>query len=510
MANIHELTLGDVARENARRFRKRTAFIGEDGRQVTYEELDVRVTKAANSLRAAGLGPGSRILWLGVNSSDIFELLLASSKIGACLCVGNWRNAVDELTYVLDDFSPSLVVWQDADIGEKVAKARAATSSEPVWVRHDNGEYEQFISTGSADDDEMAVSSSAPCAAIYTAAFEGEPRAALLSSDNLMAMATTTILVREITSDDRCLVTAPAFHVMYLAEALPIFLVGGMNVFVRRIDASEIVRLVEQHRCTRAYLVTMTRDQIVEHVREVGGDLSSLLSSGTEDWEALVAPDPTPFGRFGGVYGQTEVSGIACYAAYGYPSDGVSGRPGPYAAIRIWDDEDRELPVGAVGEIVVKGPMVMAGYHGRDDENARMRETGWRRTNDLGRREEDGSISFVAPKTRIVKSGVENIYPVEVERCIVSLPGVADCAIIGVPDAAFIQSVRAIVVLEEGAQVTADAVIQHCVDNMASYKKPRSVEFVPDLPRAGGAVDYDELDRRFGGGNYPGGKTRTT
>ncbi|MEY2448833.1 MAG: hypothetical protein QOH79_2309, partial [Acidimicrobiaceae bacterium] len=137
MANIHELTLGDVARENARRFRKRTAFIGEDGRQVTYEELDVRVTKAANSLRAAGLGPGSRILWLGVNSSDIFELLLASSKIGACLCVGNWRNAVDELTYVLDDFSPSLVVWQDADIGEKVAKARAATSSEPVWVRHD-------------------------------------------------------------------------------------------------------------------------------------------------------------------------------------------------------------------------------------------------------------------------------------------------------------------------------------------------------------------------------------
>lgn len=510
MASIHELTLGDVVRENARRFRTRPALISEDGRQLNYQELDLRVTKLANSLRAAGLGPGSRLLWLCLNSSDIFELLLASSKIGACLCVGNWRNAVDELTFVLDDFSPSLVVWQNAEIGEKVAKARATTSAEAVWVQHDNGEYQRLVDTGSPDDDEIDVSSAAPCVAIYTAAFEGQPRAALLSSDNLMAMATTTMLVRHISSEDRCLVTAPAFHVMYVAEALPIFLVGGLNVFVRRIDAAEIVRLVEQHRCTRAYLVTLTREQIIEHVRESGGDLSSLMSSGTKEWEALVSPDLTPFGRFGGVYGQTEVSGMACYAAYGPSSDGVSGRPGPYAAMRIWDDDDVELPVGAVGEIVVKGPMVMAGYHGRDAENTRMHETGWRRTNDLGRREEDGSISFVAPKTRIVKSGVENIYPVEVERCIASLAGVAECAIIGVPDPDFIQTVKAIVVLEEGAQVGADAIIQHCVDNMASYKKPRVVELVADLPKVNGAVDYDELDRRFGGGNYPGGKTRTT
>ena len=128
----------------------------------------------------------------------------------------------------------------------------------------------------------------------------------------------------------------------------------------------------------------------------------------------------------------------------------------------------------------------------------------------MGRREPDGSLSFVGPKGRLIKSAAENIYPAEVEACIRSHPAVADCAIIGIPDDTWVQSVKAIVVLAPDAAATADDIVEHCRSRIASYKKPRFVEFADALPRAGFLVDYDVLDARYGGGNYPGGTTRST
>jgi acyl-CoA synthetase (AMP-forming)/AMP-acid ligase II len=121
----------------------------------------------------------------------------------------------------------------------------------------------------------------------------------------------------------------------------------------------------------------------------------------------------------------------------------------------------------------------------------------------------DGTITFIGPATRMIKSAAENIYPAEVERAVAKHPSVAECAVIGVPDPQWTQSVKAIVVLEGGAGTTADEVIEHCRAHIASYKKPRSVEFVEKLPRQGFAVDYDALDAQFGGGGYPGGRNRS-
>jgi long-chain acyl-CoA synthetase len=129
---------------------------------------------------------------------------------------------------------------------------------------------------------------------------------------------------------------------------------------------------------------------------------------------------------------------------------------------------------------------------------------GWHHTNDLGRREADGSISFVGPKTRLIKSAAENIYPAEVEGCLQRHPAVQEAAVIGVPDAKWDQSVKAIVVLKEGEWVSDEDLIEFCRSEIASYKKPRSVEFVDELPRDGWIVDYDVLDESFGGGGYPG------
>ena len=241
-----------------------------------------------------------------------------------------------------------------------------------------------------------------------------------------------------------------------------------------------------------------------------GYDLSSLRTPrGSSAWDAVTSPDPSAWAARPGGYGQTELVGMATYTCLAVDAEGTHGRPSPLVQIRIVDDEDREVPPGEVGELVARGPTVMCGYWNRPEENARRHRNGWHHTRDLGRREADGSITFIGPKTRLIKSAAENVYPAEVERCVASHPGVAECAVIGVPDPIWVQSVKAIVVAHDETAVSADDIIEHCRSRIAGYKKPRTVEFVDELPRSGFAVDYETLDERFGGGNYPGGRTRS-
>ena len=159
--------------------------------------------------------------------------------------------------------------------------------------------------------------------------------------------------------------------------------------------------------------------------------------------------------------------------------------------------------------MVLRGPLVMNGYHNRPALNAEKFRGGWYHTGDLARRHGDGSVTFIAPMSRMIKSAAENIYPAEVEACLQQHPQVRAAAVIGVPDDRWAQSVKAIVVLEEGASLEADELIEHCRASIASYKKPRFVTFVDALPMQGFAVDYDTLDATHGGGGYPGGGNRS-
>jgi long-chain acyl-CoA synthetase len=219
----------------------------------------------------------------------------------------------------------------------------------------------------------------------------------------------------------------------------------------------------------------------------------------------MITVDTSPWARKPAGFGQTEVMGMLTLNAWGGDATGTSGRPTPMVQVRIVDPDGNEVPPGESGEITARGPTVMNGYHNRPELNAHRLEGGWHHTNDLGRRELDGSISFVGPKGRLIKSAAENIYPAEVEGCLQQHPAVQEAAVIGVPDKRWDQSVKAIVVLKSGERATADDLIEHCRANIASYKKPRSIEFVDKLPRDGWLVDYGTLDEQFGGGGYPGG-----
>src|SRR5207302_4260882 len=241
------------------------------------------------------------------------------------------------------------------------------------------------------------------------------------------------------------------------------------------VDADELCRLIDQERCTGAFVMGPTINQIIEANKDGRYNLKSLRSfPGKKEWVDMITVDTSPWARKPAGYGQTEVMGMLTFNAIGGEADGTSGRPSPAVQVRIVDPDGNEVPPGETGEIVARGPAVMTGYFNRPALNEQRQAGGWHHTNDLGQREEDGSITFVGPKTRIVKSATENIYPAEVEACINKHPAVKESAIIGVPDPKWTQSVMAIVVPNDGDTATAEDIVEHCRANIASYKKPKS------------------------------------
>jgi long-chain acyl-CoA synthetase len=507
-------SLGEVLRERARSHPQHLA-VADGELALAYSELDERVDRLATAFADAGVGAGDRVAWTGQNSFRTLESLLATARIGAVFCPLNWRQTAAETVFVLDDLTPAVVIWQEATLGDTIREARAQSShaGSARWLQHDSDAdaddgYEAFLAAGSASvDSDPEIGFDSPCLAIYTAAFGGRPNAALLSHGALVLQNLVIGRTHDISDQSVNLNAGPLFHVATLMLTLATFHHGGLNVFTARADAHEMCELIQRHRVTHAFIPGPTADAIRAVQAEHHYDLSSLWTSPdlADHHTTMVTPHGTPWDRRPGGYGQTEAVGLSTFRGLGGESTGTSGRPGPAVQVRIVDDSDRELATGEVGEIVLRGPTVMTGYFNRPEETAARKRGGWHHTNDLGRREPDGSITFVGPKIAMIKSGAENVYPAEVEEAIRSHPGVADVCVIGIPDERWVQGVRAVVVARAGETPTEADIVEHCRARIASYKKPSSVVFVDALPRTGpGFVDRDAVDAAHGGGGYPG------
>jgi long-chain acyl-CoA synthetase len=508
---LNRVTLGDIPREHRRSFPAKTAVIDGD-RQLTWPELDDRINRVAHALQESGVGVGDRVLWLGQTSFRVFELLGACAKLGAMVCPANWRQSAEELAFVLDDFDPKVVIWQQEEIGETVGKARALAQGAATWWQHDaNGPdtYESVVAAADDSDPFGPVDPDLPVLVIYTAAIHGRPNGSLLTQRNLLAMGLEAAYLTRTTSDSVFLNSGPLFHIgNFQWDAMAVFLEGGTNVFVRRADPKELLEIITRERVTSAFLMPPTIAAMKEQYAPGDHDLSCLRGGAfAAMWGDLIAVDDTPWGRMPGGFGQTEVGGLATVNAHGGRGLGNAGRPGPFTRVRIVDAEGNELPVGEPGEIVISGETMHAGYWNRPELNAARMRDGWWHTTDLGRREADGTVHFIGTMTRMIKSAAENIYPAEVEACLERHPAVREAALIGIPDERFVQSPKAVVALADGATATAEELIEHCRAHIASYKKPKTVEFVDALPRTNGAKDYAALDEAFGGGGYPGGGT---
>jgi long-chain acyl-CoA synthetase len=513
-----QISLGDVIREHSQRYGDRVALVDE-GVRVTWREMNDRVNQLANALRSAGVGEGDRILWLGQNSFRIYELLGAAGRLGAMVCPGYWRWSPDEMAFAIDDFSPKIVIWQDEEIGDTVAEARrlASTSESARWLRHDadgSGSYDDFLATGSTADPGLDIDPDTALLVIYTAAVTGRPCGSMLSHTNLICQAVSTAWLGDIDSTTAFLNSGPMFHIgNYQFWGMPTFVQGGKNVVVRRVDPEHLLEVLADEQCTHAYLMPPTIVAVTELNRAAHRDLSYLRASvAAHLWEGTVEIDTSRYTREGGGdglgYGQTEVSGFCMTGGFGGRGIGNAGRPGPFVTVGILDTAGNECAPGEAGEICVRGALVHLGYWNRPEVNEHRFRFGWWHTSDLGRREPDGTITFLGTMTRMLKTGAENVFPAEVESCLEGHPAVREAAVIGIPSERWSQDVKAVVALNDGATATVEELIDHCRRHIASYKKPKSIEFVDALPRIGGYVkDYAALDDKFGGGGYPGGQT---
>ena len=508
-------TFGDLTREHRRSRPDRPAVVDGEIR-MTFRQLDERSNKLAAAMLGHGIGHGDRIAWLGQNSFRVVELLVAAAKLGAVLCPVNWRSSEAELRFVLGDLDPAIVVWQDQELGDTARGARetaaaAGVASGALWLQHDadagNDSYEWFLASGTDEDPDRPVSGDDPLLAMYTAAFGGTANAALLSHTALIVQNLVIGRMQDITDETVFLNSGPLFHIATFMSTNATLHHGGSNVFVRRTDPAEMCAVIEAERCTHAVIMGPTLDAMIEHNRTAGHDLTSLWPTGdpNDNRSSIVTPDTAPWRHRPGGYGQTEVVGLTTFLGPGSPTQGRAGRPSPAVGVRIVDENGDDVGPGEAGEIVVRGLTVMSGYWRRDALNEERGATGWHRTNDLGRREADGSITFIGPRVAMIKSAAENIYPAEVEACLVAHPAVRAACVIGVPDPKWTQRVKAVVVLDSGADTSAEELIEHCRSRMASYKKPSEIVFVDALPRTDvGFVDRAAVDEQFGGGGYPG------
>ena len=495
--------LGDVLREHRRSRPRRLAAV--DGPlRLTWPELDARVSRLCGVLREAGIATGDRVVWLGQNSVRLMELLLACAKLGAVCLPANWRMSGSEMTAMVEDFGPALVFWQEAEIGAQVAVAREALQG-LRWIRHDTDDaagYEALLAGQPDIDDDRRISPELPVLAICTAAFQGRPNAALLSHSSLMFQSMIVAYGESVTENTVFLNSGPLFHLGTMMTTLATMLMGGCNVFVPRVTGLGMLRLIETERITHAFIPKPTLDQIRELNADGRYDTSSLWPTPDAEWvNARVGPPSAPFLRKPVNYGQTEIGGIA---VYGWLSDGVAGRPAPGMQVRIVDAHGQDVQAGEVGEIAIRGALVMNGYYNRPEENRSRIQNDWYLTHDLGRRHPDGSIAFIGPKTTMIKSALENIYPAEIENCLKTHPAVADVCVIGVPDALWAQNVKAVVVLKEGIMVSESDLVDYCRTRIAAYKKPKIIEFSASLPKTEvGFIDRHAVDAACGGGGYP-------
>ncbi len=476
------------------------------GSRITWEQMRDRSHALASELHDAGVRHGDRVLWWGQNCHRVLEALVAASRLGAVVCVANWRQSPAELAFVLGDAAPAVVIWQEQEIGAVANAARTdGAGSAATWIQHDTADpdgYEGRIARRAPQAHPLG-NDAAAVLMMYTAAFEGQVNGALLSHRALLAQSMTLRLLEQL--DDRTvyLNSGPMFHIGSLRRTLAVLHAGGRNVLCRRVEATALCELIDAERCTHAFLQPPTMAQMIEANADGRFDLSSLRSKpgGPPGWAEMVTVVDEPTVSSG--YGQTEVGGVV---TFGFPDRAATGAwPGPLANVEVHAPDGLPVGPGEVGEIVVRGPMVMNGYHNRDALTAHRARGGWHHTNDLGRLEPDGSISFVAPLQRIVKSAAENIYPAEVEAALRAHPAVDDAAVLGVPDDVWGQRVKAVVVAR--APVSGEELTDFCRGRIARYKCPRIIEFVSSLPRNATGLDRDTLDTLHGGGGYPGATT---
>jgi long-chain acyl-CoA synthetase len=337
---------------------------------------------------------------------------------------------------------------------------------------------------------------------IHTAAVAGRPRGALLSHRNFISANAHLNLLMHLSPADVHLNLLPLFHVGGLFMATMSFHAGALNVNMSKFDAVQAVELIAEKKVTVLFDFSPILGSILEQQAQSGKGIGSLRHViGLEAPDTIEKYQQQTGGTFYCMYGQTETSAIATFGRYN-DRPGSAGQTIPLADVKLVDDSGRAVPVGAVGEIAVKGPMVFNGYWRLPEDTAHALRGGWHHTGDLGRFDEDGFLFYAGrkPEKELIKPGGENVYPAEVEKAILEHPAVAMTVVFGVPDPKWKEGIKAVCQLKPGQKLAARDLAKFVGERIASYKKPQYVEFVAKMPLlANGSPDRAQVKEKYGG-----------
>ncbi|MDZ7699871.1 MAG: AMP-binding protein [Deltaproteobacteria bacterium] len=485
---LYDFTFYDLINRNASTYGNKTAWVEvDDDRRLTFTAYKEKADRLACGLQKSGVQKGDRIGVVGKNSLEFFLLYGAAAALGAIVLPINWRLSVEEMVYNLNDGMPK-ILFADKEFQEGIQGARKELSTVEAYfdlgpAGGDFSDFSSLLEKGETPD-LVDVATDEGFVIIHTAAVAGRPRGALLSHGNVLCADMHLDYHCQVTSDDVHLNILPLFHVGGLFMATATFHVGATNLNVRKFDAEKAVSLIAEKGASILIEFPPILSSILEAHEKTGTDISGLRAvAGLESSETIEKYQELTGGTFYVLYGQTETSCLATFGAYN-DQPGSAGRPLPLADVRLVDAYDREVPVGQVGEIIVKGPMVFKGYWNLPEDNAYAFREGWHHTGDQGRFDEEGFLWYAGrmAEKELIKPGGENVYPAEVEKVILEHPKIEATVVIGVPDPKWKEGIKAVCKLMEGETLSPRELIDFVGERIARYKKPQYVEFVADLP----------------------------
>jgi len=480
------------------------------GRALDYAGLDRESSRIAHAALGDGLRPGDRVAYLGVESVEYYATMFACAKAGLVLVPINFRLAAPEVEHILRDSGSALLIVDDdlrpaiepvaAELpGLRVRGAAAADFAE--WTSGHPGTVPRGVASGPED----------PVVQLYTSGTTGLPKGVVLAQRSLFAirdqLAGAGLDWIDWQAGDRSLIGIPGFHVGGVWWSAQGFAAGITNVAMPRFDPAGAVALITELRITTVCVVP---SMIRLLLGEPGADKAAfatvrkIVYGGSPISETLLTEALPVFDcDFAQIYGLTETGNTAVCLP---PADHVSGsprlraagRPYPGVDCKIIDEAGAPLGPGEIGEVCLRTPARMVEYWGLPDATAATLVGGWIHTGDAGYLDEDGYV-FIHDRIKdMILVGGENVYPNEIENVLTKHPGVADAAVIGIPDDAFGEAVLAFVAPRPGEEVRARDLLRFCQGRIAGFKVPSRFELVEKVPRnPSGKVLRRELRDRY-------------
>jgi long-chain acyl-CoA synthetase len=495
-------------RRAARLWPEKVAFIQReaDGEtRLTYAQFAERVDRLANALRDAGLRPGGRVAILMLNSHRFSELYYAANIAGGEVVPLNFRLAVPELQFMIEDAGCTMLFVSR----EFVPIARALRDGCPALgtiVHAEGGDapegflaYEALLAAASPTRPPGEPCETDLVGLFYTGGTTGLPKGVMLSQRNFMENVYHVMAHLDLRESDVYLHVAPMFHLAEAGCTYFFTFCGATHIYLRGFEPKAVLATVERERVTMTVLVPTMITMLVNHPDAAAHDLSSLrllLYGASPIAESTLRRAMAVLGcEFTQAYGMTEAAPIlTLLPAADHRPDGSeraarrlrsAGRPVIGVEVRVVDLDDRDVAPGEVGEVIARGANFMPGYWNRPAETAEAMRGGWFRSGDLATLDEDGYLTIVDRKKDMIVTGGENVYSVEVEGALAAHPAVLECAVIGIPDERWGEVVHAVVALKPGQQAADADLIAHCHARIAGFKCPKSLTFVESLPKSG-------------------------